>query len=698
MQIGIDVGGTFTHAVALDPADDRILGQVQVKTTHDAGTGVAAGVVQSLRRLMDEAGLTPGQLAFVAFSTTQATNALLEGDTARVGILGLGSGPTSLLAEQQTRLGDLELGPGVVLQTVHVQVDSGAADLEARLEDAARQLKAAGAETVVVSQAFGIDPESLEGKAVAVLEAAGLQATAASALSKLHGLSSRTRTAVLNASILPVMMRTAHQTELSVQELGIDVPVLVMRSDGGVMGLDEMKRRPIQTILSGPAAGVAAAVIHARVSDGIFLEVGGTSTDISVIRNGRARVAGARVGGHRLSVRTLDITTVGIGGGSVPQLNGGRIVDVGPRSAHIAGYEYACYSSAGRMSRLARGPATGQLRLDALGEAPAVTVTPTCAANLLGRYDVADWGKGDPLAVEAALRKLDQDPIEAARRIESLAGAKVAEVVDRLIREHRLDRETLCLIGGGGGAQAVVPAVASRLGLPCRIVDRAPVISAIGTAIAMLRECVERTVVTPGEAELLAIRREAREAITASGARADSIQVEVEVDTSRSVLRATATGSTVTDPVPVPVDELEAHLPTLFPQGCETPKPIASTTAFQVYQAPRQRRWLLGLMTRQETHLRVLDRGGVVRLQKANASCLSLPARKIPGGLPAFLAGLADYGDSGREAPEVQLLHGSRLLDLSGIAREEQIAALVTAELAGTPEEEPVVVIASPRG
>ena len=546
---------------------------------------------------------------------------------------------------------------------------------------------------LVASEAFGVNDASREHRVVELARASGWLATAASDISQLYGLKVRTRTAVINASMLPRMLDTANRTEQAVRASGLTCPLMVMRSDGGIMDIAQMRRRPIQTMLSGPAAGVAAALAFVKISDGIFLEVGGTSTDISVVRNGRPTVRSAEVGGHRLFVRTLDIRTVGIGGGSMVRLHGSRVADVGPRSAHIAGLGYPSYSTlppdaALELARVQPKPRDppDYLAIRVAG-APALTYTTTEAANTLGLVEgYAKATSPDGARVSEWLaREVGATPRDFASAVLGRAAEKVAGVVNAFIDEYGLDRRLLSLVGGGGGAEVIVRATGQSMGLDVRIAERAEVISAIGVALGMIQDTVERTVVSPTDADLLRIRREAFDSVAAMGASPDTIEVRVEVDTRQKRLIATARGTpelrtrTQGGPLPSP-DELLAVAASASGLAPAAVRAVGRAGTLTVFEGAEDTRRFFGLSRGRRHPIRIVDHEGVVRLAVADgaATCGSLSA--LTGQLSVLVDDMTTFGDAGGLIPDAFLVVAGRIVDLSGLATRDQVLSLVRAE------------------
>ena len=187
-------------------------------------------------------------------------------------------------------------------------------------------------QVIVASMAFGVDSMDEEMMIHNCAEKKNVPVTMASDITKLYGLTRRTRTAAINASILPKMMMTANATESSVRAAGVTVPLMIMRGDGGVMEISEMRKRPILTALSGPAASVMGSLMYLRASNAIYFEVGGTTTNIGVIKNGRPGVDYAKIGGHDTYISSLDVRILGCAGGSMVRINDKAVVDVGPVS------------------------------------------------------------------------------------------------------------------------------------------------------------------------------------------------------------------------------------------------------------------------------------------------------------------------------------------------------------------------------
>ncbi|SFY20976.1 hydantoinase/oxoprolinase family protein [Streptomyces atratus] len=703
IRVGIDVGGTFTDAVAVDATTLELLGQVKVPTSHHHEDGVAHGIVEALDRLLEQTGRAAEDVAFLAHGTTQATNALLEGDVATVGLIGIGTGPGAVLTRRLASLGRLELAPGKRLPLAYAHVaDPGDADEVGGAVDAVTR---EGAQVLVASEPFGVDrPEGEQ----AVLETArphGLPMTAAHEITSLYGLAKRTRTAVVNAAVLPRMLATADLVDSSITKAGVSAPLMVMRCDGGVMSLDEMRRRPLLTVLSGPAAGVAGALMQERISEGLFLETGGTSTDISVVRRGKVAVRHATILGKASYLSALDVRTVGVGGGSMVRIDGGKVVGVGPRSAHIAGLPYACFATLDELrdARLTTvRPMTGDpddyAVIDAAGGRYAITMT--CAANALGRVPEGDFARCDQDAAHAALAPLaaalSTDVALAATRLLDAGIEQVRAVTDAMIRDYRLEKDTAVLVGGGGGAASVTPHLASVTGQEGRIARHSEVISPIGVALALVREQVERIIPGAGQEQILAVRAEAEAAVVAQGAAADGVEVEVTVDPQTSTVRAVATGATElrTQDRAHRADDgerLRAAAASLKADPSNV-SILAGTPAHTVYGTEIRRRF------RTTRHpVRVVDADGVVRLHAPDALVETTTVAGAPETLARLVGEATSYGDGGVRAPALRLLIGSRIADLSGVLDPQPLLALARSELGTRAADEPVIAVVEVR-
>ncbi len=629
VRVGIDVGGTFTDVVAIDAATRELVGCIKVPTTHEAPTGVAAGIVGGIERLLIDSSIDAADIAFIAHSTTQATNALLEGDLARVGVVGLIDG-VAWLSKRQMRFGAVRLDAGSVFWP---EFAFARARDEAATRESVDRLISTGAEAIAASESFGVDRPAREGAAVAYARSRGVDATSGHDVSSAYGLRARTRTAALNAAILPKMVRTARLTAQAVEAATIPAPLMVMRSDGGVMAVDEIERRPILTLLSGPAAGIAGALLYERLSEGIFVEVGGTSSDCSAIRAGHPQMHAARIGGHRTMLRTLDVRSLGIGGGSMLRIDGNAVLDVGPRSAHIAGCAYASFVSAEALAgaRLDRIAPTARDRAEYAAliapDGRRIALTTTCAANVTGTVPEGAFARGNADAARRAFellaRQIGGDALSLARSVLAIAGGKLRDAIDRLVRDYSLDPASITIVGGGGAAGALVPSLGELMQIPYRIARDAEVIAPIGVALALVRDTVERTIVAPSPREIARIRREAADRVVAAGAAPDRVEVEVEIDTQRNRVRATASGATaLVEAAALPAcSEIERRTAAADSMHCDLDQleRIELTASLTAYE----RRIMLPRTLRREREirdLRVVDERGVVRLSLRDAT------------------------------------------------------------------------------
>jgi len=702
IRIGIDVGGTHTKAVAIDNATNEIVGKGSVMTTHYHETGVAKGVVDAFQKCLSENDIKPEDVIFIAHSTTQATNALLEGDVAKVGVIGIGKGGIEgILSKRQTKISDIDLGTGKSIEVLHDYMKIKDMN-ENSVATAVSNMIQNGVKVIVASKAFGVDNMREERIIAEESEKQGIACTLASDITKLYGLTTRTRTAALNASILPKMLDTANSTERSVRSTGVNVPLMIMRGDGGVMEIQEMKKRPILTMLSGPAASVIGALMYLRASNGIYFEVGGTSTNIGVIKNGRPAVDYSIIGGHRTYVNSLDVRVLGVAGGSMVRAQKGKIVDVGPRSAHIAKMGYTAFTD----PKLLEGAELYYIKprendpsdyvAIRLNNGESATITNTCAANVLKILDPKDYALGNYEASYMAM-KLLADEVgmsveDTAREILTKSCEKIIPVIEDLITKYKLEREQIVLVGAGGGAGTLLTFSANTMGFKYQIPENSEVISSIGVALAMVREMVERTIPNPTAQDIANLKKEARELAMNSGAVEESIEVYVEIDEQAQKVTAIAMGSTEVKTTDLMKNCSEKEARDIAAESIDV------NVSEIITEADNGQIYVLSSETKGKKPVRVVDKKGFIKVQRVHAEVIKTSMENSVENLKAIWDKCSNFASEIRINPDVYVISGSRLLDYSGIPRLDQVSGLMQAELADKEQHDEVIIVAARNG
>jgi N-methylhydantoinase A len=493
-RIGIDVGGTFTDLVAVDDLGKTTLAKVP-STPGDQSIGVLDG----LQLLADTLDL--GRAALLAetdrivHGTTVATNALLEHRGAKVGLLtteghrdviemreGLKEDRYNLRLPPPEQLVPRKLRLGVRERIradgrVEMPLDQGS------LNRAIASLKRERVEAVAVCYLHSWrDPSHEHGTRDAVRRAVprAYVALSADVLPQIKEFE-RVSTTVVNAYVGPGLSRYLEELERRLAEAGYSGSTLIIQSHGGVAPIDESGRLAAGAVLSGPAGGVAGSIYASRlISEGnlIPFDMGGTSTDISLIVNGRpALAASRRIAGHTIALSSLDIASVGAGGGSIARVDAGGILHVGPQSAGAVPGP-ACYGNGGN------------------------TATVTDANLVLGYLDPASFLGGrrrlDREAADAAVDDvaavLGIDRLGAASGIHRVVNTTMAEGV-RLVSVRRgVDPRHFALLAFGGASGLHATDIARQLDLKRVVVPRvAAVLSAWGMLATDLRFEIARS-------------------------------------------------------------------------------------------------------------------------------------------------------------------------------------------------------------
>jgi len=330
LLLGVDTGGTYTDAVLIRDETEVIASAKALTTRTDLAIGIGAAV----RAVLAQAGAQPAQVAMASLSTTLATNALVEGQGGRVGLVYIGFDPRDLATHGLAEA--LRGDPVLILKGGHshagtevVHLDQDA--LEAWLETVS------GISGFAVAAHFATRNPAHENLAADIIaRVTGRPVSCSHHLSARLNGPKRALTALLNARLIGMTHRLIGRAEDVLVEIGIHAPLMVVRGDGALMSAAQAKARPIETILSGPAASIVGARWLTGAEEALVSDIGGTTTDIAVLRSGRPAIDpnGAQVGPYRTMVEAVAMRTHGLGGDSevhfiAEGLDGG--VTLGPR-------------------------------------------------------------------------------------------------------------------------------------------------------------------------------------------------------------------------------------------------------------------------------------------------------------------------------------------------------------------------------
>lgn len=467
IEIGIDVGGTFTDVVMLD----RAAGRLEVAKTASTPKDQSIGILNGLKRL----GVDAASIGRFTHGTTVATNTTLERKGARVALLTT-AGFRDLIEIGRTnrsKVYDMKLlKPAPLMpRTLRFEVTqrtyvNGRPNVPLNADDVRKAVaacEAQGVEVIAVCYLHSYIDSTDEEKTAEMIRALapGMFVTYSAEVVREYKEYERFSTTALNAYVMPVMDRYLGRLESRLAEGGYRGPVEVMKSSGGLMRAATARRFPVETLLSGPAAGVMGAVYVAERSgfrNIITYDMGGTSTDVALVADGKvARTAESRIATFPLKTNMIDIKTVGAGGGSIAHLVGGSAFKVGPQSAG-ADPGPACYGKG--------------------GTAPAVTD----ANLLLGRLS-SGYALGGEIALHpeksraaigelAATLGLGED--EMADGILRLVNTTMASAIREISIQRGHDPRDFALVAFGGAGPMHACDLARDLGIPRVVVPPAP--------------------------------------------------------------------------------------------------------------------------------------------------------------------------------------------------------------------------------
>lgn len=484
--VGVDVGGTFTDFAARNISTGQLFIHKRPSTPHDP----AEAILEGFRELKDKTGIRDDDVGRFAHGTTVATNALLQrrgatvaiattsgfrdlleiGRQVRPAIYDLQTDAPPPLARREHRLEIAErVGPDA--QVIQELTD---AEIE-RLLTRIGQMD--GVQSIAVCLLFSfLNPDHEQRVASAIRQSyPDLYVSISSEVQPEFREYERFSTTMINAFLQPEVSRYMDRLQAAIRGVAPRARFGIFQSSGGLMSVDKAAQFPVRTALSGPAAGAvgaSAAGAASGIGDLITLDIGGTSTDVCLIRDGRTEIAHMReIAGFRIRLPMVDIHTVGAGGGSIARVGADGLMKVGPESAGAVPGP-ACYCKGG------------------------TEATVTDANVFLGRLPLALAGGGlmiDPARATAVITdiaaRLDVSPVKAALGIIGIATSNMTRAIRAVSTEKGHDPRdfTLMPFGGAGGLHAAD--VAQALGMRRALVPLAPgILCADGLLEAELQE------------------------------------------------------------------------------------------------------------------------------------------------------------------------------------------------------------------
>ncbi|MGO8865001.1 MAG: hydantoinase/oxoprolinase family protein [Alphaproteobacteria bacterium] len=491
VRVASDVGGTFTDNIAYDGASGRLT-VAKVLTTPD---NRAHGTVEGLKRALALQSRSGEDVAYVGHGMTTATNAVIQRTGGRIAFVTNAGFRDILLIGRQNRpslydIAKTRVAPLVSREDCYAvggRIDADGREVapldESELGRIAAAIGASGARAAAICflHAYGNPSHERRAKEILARALPGLVICASTDILAEYREYERASTAVLNAYLVPIMERyLGSLTELLSAPEGLALPkgrpIMVMEGSGGLMSLESAREKPVHTVLSGPAGGVVASAYVAALCgarDIITMDMGGTSTDISLVLRGKPEVTSqASLAGIPVRVPVIDINAIGAGGGSIAWIDEGGALRVGPMSAEAVPGP-ACYRRGGRQ--------------------PTVT-----DANLvLGRLGPETRLGGDlTLDVEAARQavakcvadSLGLDVISAAAGVLKVAHANMSRGIRVVSVERGHDPRELTLVPFGGAGPMHGSPLARSLGIPRLLVPPTPgILCALGMLVSDLR-------------------------------------------------------------------------------------------------------------------------------------------------------------------------------------------------------------------